>query len=88
MFELAAKLNFEGIVSKNAQALIDRSAPKPGSRSNRAEREIPGHWFVKIRYWRGCALSREAKCKDLVYMGKAGTGWSRTVSSQIRKLLS
>ena len=25
--------------------------------------------------------------KDLVYMGKAGTGWSRTVSSQIRKQL-
>jgi bifunctional non-homologous end joining protein LigD len=23
--------------------------------------------------------------KDLVYMGKVGTGWSRTVSSQIRK---
>jgi bifunctional non-homologous end joining protein LigD len=25
--------------------------------------------------------------KDLVYMGKVGTGWSRTVSSQIRKKL-
>ena len=25
--------------------------------------------------------------KDLVYMGKVGTGWSRTVSSQIRKQL-
>ena len=25
--------------------------------------------------------------KDLVYSGKAGTGWSRTVSSQIRKKL-
>jgi len=24
---------------------------------------------------------------DLVYMGKVGTGWSRTVSSQIRKQL-
>jgi hypothetical protein len=23
--------------------------------------------------------------KDLVYMGKLGTGWSRTISSQIRK---
>jgi bifunctional non-homologous end joining protein LigD len=26
--------------------------------------------------------------KDLVYMGKVGTGWSRTVSSQIRKQLN
>ena len=25
--------------------------------------------------------------KDLVYMGKVGTGWSRTVSSRIRKQL-
>jgi bifunctional non-homologous end joining protein LigD len=25
--------------------------------------------------------------KDLVYMGKVGTGWSRTVSGQIRKQL-
>ena len=25
--------------------------------------------------------------KDLVYMGKVGTGWSRTLSSQIRKQL-
>ena len=25
--------------------------------------------------------------RDLVYMGKVGTGWSRTVSSQIRKQL-
>jgi bifunctional non-homologous end joining protein LigD len=25
--------------------------------------------------------------KDLVYMGKVGTGWSRTVSSQVRKQL-
>jgi len=27
------------------------------------------------------------KGKDLVYMGKVGTGWSQTVSSQIRKQL-
>jgi len=26
--------------------------------------------------------------KELVYMGKVGTGWSRTVSSQIRKQLN
>ncbi|MGL9622419.1 hypothetical protein QRQ56_31040 [Bradyrhizobium sp. U531] len=25
--------------------------------------------------------------KDLVYMGKGGTGWSRTTSAQIRKAL-
>jgi bifunctional non-homologous end joining protein LigD len=25
--------------------------------------------------------------KDLIYMGKVGTGWSQTVSSQIRKQL-
>jgi bifunctional non-homologous end joining protein LigD len=27
------------------------------------------------------------KGRDLVYMGKVGTGWSRTVSNQIRKQL-
>ena len=32
-----------------------------------------------------CLTAQEGK--DLVYMGKVGTGWSRTVSSQIRKQL-
>jgi hypothetical protein len=43
MFEPDAKLNWEGIISKRADALV--------------------------------------------YMGKVGIGWSRTVSSQIRKQL-
>jgi bifunctional non-homologous end joining protein LigD len=36
---------------------------------------------------RPTSFSRKARGKDLVYMGKVGTGWSRTVSSQIRKQL-
>jgi bifunctional non-homologous end joining protein LigD len=38
-----------------------------------------------------CAVSAfhlgKQEGKELVYMGKVGTGWSRTVSSQIRKQL-
>jgi bifunctional non-homologous end joining protein LigD len=33
------------------------------------------------------ARSNRLQGNDLVYMGKVGTGWSRTVSSQIRKQL-
>ena len=45
------------------------------------ERALPGK---RLRL-----LDRSGKRegKDLVYMGKVGTGWSRTVSSQIRKQL-
>ena len=89
MFEHAAKLNWEGIISKRADAPY---------RSERNENwlKIKAVQHGKISRRRFCqrpdAASRalylgKQEGKDLVYMGKVGTGWSRTVSSQIRKQL-
>jgi bifunctional non-homologous end joining protein LigD len=56
---------------------------------NRPEGKIPGHRLCQRPHGRCRAVFREEgrQSKELVYMGKVGTGWSRTVSSQIRKQL-
>jgi bifunctional non-homologous end joining protein LigD len=84
MFEHAAKLNWEGIISKRADAPY---------RSERNENWLKIKTVQKGKFpvvgTSGVAAlylgKREGK--NLVYMGKVGTGWSRTVSSQIRKQL-
>jgi bifunctional non-homologous end joining protein LigD len=81
LFEAAAKLNFEGIVSKKADALY-RSERTEGS-----EGEIPGRGFVKDPTGMAALYLGKREGNELVYMGKVGTSWSRTVSSQIRKQL-
>jgi bifunctional non-homologous end joining protein LigD len=86
MFEHAAKLNFEGIVSKNAQAPY-RSDPNEGWLKIKTVQkgQFPVIGFVKDPTDVAALYLRKREGKDLVYMGKVGTGWSRTVSSQIRK---
>jgi bifunctional non-homologous end joining protein LigD len=88
MFEHAAKLNWEGIISKRADAPY---------RSDRNENwlkikavhtgKFPVVGFVKDPTGVAALYLGKQEGKDLVYMGKVGTGWSRTVSSQIRKQL-
>jgi bifunctional non-homologous end joining protein LigD len=54
----------------------------------KASQRAKFRWLVSQRPTGAAALylgKREGK--DLVYIGKVGTGWSRTVSSQIRKQL-
>jgi len=51
---------------------------------NRSEREVPGHW---PRNDLTSVAALYLGKRDLVYMGKVGTGWARTASSQIRKQL-
>jgi bifunctional non-homologous end joining protein LigD len=46
-----------------------------------------GIGFVKDRSGVAAPYLGRREGKDLVCMGKVGTGWSRTVSSQIRKQL-
>jgi ATP-dependent DNA ligase len=48
---------------------------------------LVGDWFVKDLTGVAALYLGKREGKDLVYMGKVGTGWSRTVSSQIRKQL-
>jgi bifunctional non-homologous end joining protein LigD len=88
MFEHAAKLNFEGIVSKNAQAPY-RSDRNEGWMKIRTVQtgKFPVIGFVKDPTGVAALYLGKREGQDLVYMGKVGTGWSRTVSSQIRKQL-
>jgi bifunctional non-homologous end joining protein LigD len=88
MFEHAAKLNFEGIVSKHAQAPY-RSDRNEGWLKIKTVQQgkFPVIGFVKDPTGVAALYLGKREGKDLVYMGKVGTGWSRTVSSQIRKQL-
>jgi bifunctional non-homologous end joining protein LigD len=88
MFEHAAKLNFEGIVSKNAQAPY-RSDRNEGWLKIKTVQmgKFPVIGFVKDPTGVAALYLGKREGKELVYMGKVGTGWSRTVSSQIRKQL-
>lgn len=88
MFEHAAKLNWEGIVSKNADAPY-RSDRNEGwlkiKTSQRGKFLVVG--FVKDPTGVAAPYLGKREGNDLVYLGKVGTGWSRTISSQIRKQL-
>jgi bifunctional non-homologous end joining protein LigD len=88
MFEHAAKLGWEGIISKRADA------PHRSERTEAWQKiktvikgKFPVIGFVKDPTGVAALYLGKREGKDLVYMGKVGTGWSRTVSSQIRKQL-
>jgi bifunctional non-homologous end joining protein LigD len=53
----------------------------------RPEGQIPVIGFVKDPTGVAALYLGKKEGKELRYMGKVGTGWSRTVSSQIRKQL-
>jgi bifunctional non-homologous end joining protein LigD len=88
MLAHACKLKFEGIISKSADA------PYRSERSDawikvkclqRGKFLVVG--FVKDATGVAALHLARQEGKDLVYSGKVGTGWSRTMSSQIRKKL-
>jgi bifunctional non-homologous end joining protein LigD len=88
MFEHAAKLNFEGIVSKNAQAPYRSDRNEGWLKIKTVQKgKFPVIGFVKDPTGVAALYLGKRDGKELVYMGKVGTGWSRTVSSQIRKQL-
>jgi bifunctional non-homologous end joining protein LigD len=88
MFEHAAKLNFEGIVSKNAQAPYRSDRNEGWLKIKTVQKgKFPVIGFVKDPSGVAALYLGKRDGKDLVYMGKVGTGWSRTVSSRIRKQL-
>src|SRR5882757_10555808 len=88
MFEHAAKLNFEGIISKNAQAPYRSDRNEGWLKIKTVQKgKFPVIGFVKDPTGVAALYLGKREGKDLVYMGKVGTGWSRTVSSQIRKQL-
>jgi bifunctional non-homologous end joining protein LigD len=88
MFEHAAKLNWEGIISKNATAPYRSDRNEAWLKIKTVQKgKFPVIGFVKDPTGVAALYLGKKAGKDLVYMGKVGTGWSRTVSSQIRKQL-
>jgi bifunctional non-homologous end joining protein LigD len=88
VFEHAAKLNWEGIVSKRADAAYRSERTEAWLKIKTVQREkFPVIGFVKDPTGVAALYLGKREGKELVYMGKVGTGWSRAVSSQIRKQL-
>ena len=88
MFEHAAKLNFEGIVSKRGDAPYRSERTEAWLKIKTVQKgKFPVIGFVKDPTGVAALYLGKREGKELVYMGKVGTGWSRTVSGQIRKQL-
>ncbi|WP_334511584.1 non-homologous end-joining DNA ligase [Bradyrhizobium sp. AZCC 1693] len=86
MFEHAAKLHWEGIISKRADAPYRSERNENWLKIKAVHKgKFPG--FVKDPSGVAALYLGKQEGKELVYMGKVGTGWSRTVSTQIRKQL-
>ena len=88
MFEHAAKLNCEGIISKRADGPYKSERGEAWVKIKTIQRDwFPVVGFVKDSTGVAALYLGKRERKGLVYMGKVGTGWSRTVSSQIRRQL-
>lgn len=88
MFVHAAKLNWEGIISKRADAPYRSERNENWLKIKAVQKgKFPVVGFIKDPSGVAALYLGKHEGKDLVYMGKVGTGWSRTVSSQIRKQL-
>jgi bifunctional non-homologous end joining protein LigD len=88
MFEHAAKLHWEGIVSKRPDAPYKSERWEAWLKVKTVRRDkFPVVGFVKDPSGVAALYLGKHEGNDLVYMGKVGTGWNRTTSSKIRKAL-
>lgn len=88
MFEHASKLNYEGIISKRADAPYRSDRNEGWIKVKVVQRgKFPVVGFIKDPSGVAALYLGKQEGKELVYLGKVGTGWSRTVSAQIRKQL-
>ena len=88
MFAHAAKLDWEGIVSKNPAAPYRSDRNEGWLKIKTAKRgTFPVVGFVKDPTGVAALYLGKQEGEELIYMGKVGTGWSRTTSSKIRKQL-
>jgi bifunctional non-homologous end joining protein LigD len=88
LFEHAAKLNYEGIVSKCADAPYRSERTEAWLKIKTVQRgtfSVVG--FVIDPSGVAALYLGKKEAKDLVYMGKVGTGWDRTTSAKMRKAL-
>lgn len=88
LFEHAARLNYEGIISKRADAPYRSDRNEAWLKVKTVQRgTFPVVGFIKDPSGVAALYLGKREGKDLVYMGKVGTGWNRTTSSKIRKAL-
>ncbi|MGY3484424.1 ATP-dependent DNA ligase [Bradyrhizobium sp. USDA 4011] len=88
LFAHAAKLGYEGIVSKKAAAPYRSDRSDNWLKVKTVQRgKFPVVGFIKDPTGVAALYLGKRQGKDLVYMGKVGTGWDRTTSSKIRKAL-
>jgi bifunctional non-homologous end joining protein LigD len=88
LFEHAAKLNYEGIISKKAAAPYRSGRNDNWLKVKAVQRgKFPVVGFIKDPSGVAALYLGRREGKNLVYMGKVGTGWNRTTSSSIRKAL-
>jgi bifunctional non-homologous end joining protein LigD len=88
MFAASCKLGFEGIISKNSEAPY-RSDRNEGWLKVKCVQKgrFPVIGFAKDPSGVAALYLGKKEGKELRYMGKVGTGWSRTKSSEIRRQL-
>ena len=88
VFEHAAKLNWEGIISKQVDAPYRSERTEAWQKIKTVMKgKFPVIGFIKDPTGVAALYLGKRQGKELVYMGKVGTGWNRTTSSQIRKAL-
>ncbi|MDA9465203.1 non-homologous end-joining DNA ligase [Bradyrhizobium sp. CCBAU 53415] len=88
LFAAASKLNYEGIVSKRADAPYRSDRVEAWQKIKVVQKgKFPVVGSIKDPSGVAALYLGKKEGKDLVYMGKVGTGWSRTTSAQIRKAL-
>jgi bifunctional non-homologous end joining protein LigD len=80
MFEHAAKLNWEGIISKRTDAPYRSERTEAWQKIKTVMKgKFPVIGFVKDPTGVAALYLGKKEGKDLVYMGKVGTGWTRTI---------
>ncbi|MCP3401964.1 MULTISPECIES: non-homologous end-joining DNA ligase [unclassified Bradyrhizobium] len=88
LFEAAGKLNYEGIISKRVDAPYRSDRVEAWQKIKAVQRQkFPVVGFVKDPSGVAALYLGKQDGKELRYMGKVGTGWSRTKSAEIRKAL-
>ena len=88
IFQAAARLNYEGIVSKRADAPYRSDRNEAWLKIKTVQKgKFPVVGFIKDPTGVAALYLGKKEGKELVYMGKVGTGWDRTTSGKIRKAL-
>ncbi|WFU77019.1 non-homologous end-joining DNA ligase [Bradyrhizobium sp. CB2312] len=88
LFEAAGRLNYEGIISKRVDATYRSDRVDTWQKIKTVRREkFPVVGFIKDPAGVAALYLGKKEGKNLIYLGKVGTGWDRTTSGKIRKAL-